>query len=160
MNPSTIAIRVDASTEIGTGHVMRCLTIAEELKKHSVRVIFICRSLLGDWLSVLKDRDFETIILEAGNESWNCDRDASLTVEKLKSQKLSPDWLIIDHYQIGQDWQKTVRPAVKKIMVMDDLADRVHDCDLLLDQNLYANMQVVMPNSFPNLVSAYWVHII
>jgi UDP-2,4-diacetamido-2,4,6-trideoxy-beta-L-altropyranose hydrolase len=146
---TTIAIRVDASSQIGTGHVMRCLTIAEALRQYSVRVIFICRSLLGDWISILQDRGFETIALETDDESWNDDRDAHLTVEQLKDQQLFPDWMIIDHYQIGQDWQKTVRPAVKKIMVMDDLADRSHDCDLLLDQNLYPNYASRYANRVP-----------
>jgi UDP-2,4-diacetamido-2,4,6-trideoxy-beta-L-altropyranose hydrolase len=146
---TTIAIRVDASSQIGTGHVMRCLTIAEALRQYSVRVIFICRSLLGDWISILQARGFETIALETDGESWNNDRDAHLTVEQLKDQQLFPDWLIIDHYQIGQDWQKIVRPAVKKIMVMDDLADRSHDCDLLLDQNLYPNYASRYANRVP-----------
>ncbi len=138
MSNWTIAIRVDASTEIGTGHIMRCLTIADALRKYSVRVIFICRSLLGDWISILHGRGFETIILETGDE-WDGNRDAQLTIKKLESQKLFPDWLIIDHYQIGQDWQKEVRSVVSKIMVIDDLADRIHECDLLLDQNLHPN---------------------
>ncbi len=139
MSNWTIALRVDASTQIGTGHIMRCLTIADSLHRSSVRVIFICRSLLGNWISILQDRGFETIVLETDDELWDGDRDAQLTVEHLKTQQIFPDWLIIDQYQIGQDWQKLVRPAVGKIMVVDDLADRTHDCDLLLDQNLYPN---------------------
>lgn len=140
MNPLTIAIRVDASTQMGTGHIVRCLTIADNLQKYSVRVIFICRILPGDWLSVLKERGFETISLSSDvnrEEAWNSDRDAKLTVENLHQRQLFPNWLIIDHYQIGQDWEIYLRPNVEKIMVIDDLANRLHDCNLLLDQNIY-----------------------
>jgi UDP-2,4-diacetamido-2,4,6-trideoxy-beta-L-altropyranose hydrolase len=49
------------------------------------------------------------------------------------------DWLIVDHYAIDARWERTLRPLCRKLMVIDDLADRVHDCDLLLDQNYYRN---------------------
>lgn len=137
MNSWTIAIRVDASQHIGTGHVVRCLTMAEELKKRSVRVIFICRVLLGDWTLFLKEKGFETISLSTEDELWDSDRDAASTLEGINKHQIFPDWLIIDHYQIGEDWERKIRSAVAKIMVIDDLADRSHDCDLLLDQNLY-----------------------
>jgi UDP-2,4-diacetamido-2,4,6-trideoxy-beta-L-altropyranose hydrolase len=45
-----------------------------------------------------------------------------------------PDWLVVDHYAIGANWESTVRPSVRRIMAIDDLAVRAHDCDLLLDQ--------------------------
>ncbi|MBT4835857.1 MAG: UDP-2,4-diacetamido-2,4,6-trideoxy-beta-L-altropyranose hydrolase, partial [Methylococcales bacterium] len=50
-------------------------------------------------------------------------------------QEIHPDWLIVDHYSLGQIWETKLRPYVRKIMVIDDLANRQHDCDLLLDQN-------------------------
>jgi len=50
------------------------------------------------------------------------------------------DWLIVDHYAIDIRWESIFRPRCGKIMVIDDLADRDHDCDLLLDQNLVADL--------------------
>lgn len=47
-----------------------------------------------------------------------------------------PGWLIMDHYAFDERWQKAVLPAGAKLMVIDDLADRPHVCDLLLDQNM------------------------
>ncbi len=49
------------------------------------------------------------------------------------------DWLIVDHYGIDQHWQSSLRGAVRQIVVIDDLANRHHDCDALLDQNYYHN---------------------
>jgi UDP-2,4-diacetamido-2,4,6-trideoxy-beta-L-altropyranose hydrolase len=45
-------------------------------------------------------------------------------------------WLVVDHYALDQRWERALRPACERLMVIDDLADRAHDCDLLLDQNL------------------------
>ncbi|MBK5931288.1 UDP-2,4-diacetamido-2,4,6-trideoxy-beta-L-altropyranose hydrolase [Halochromatium salexigens] len=47
-----------------------------------------------------------------------------------------PDWLIVDHYALDATWEQRLRPAIVRILVIDDLANRRHDCDLLLDQNL------------------------
>ncbi|RJQ40803.1 MAG: UDP-2,4-diacetamido-2,4,6-trideoxy-beta-L-altropyranose hydrolase, partial [Nitrospiraceae bacterium] len=71
----------------------------------------------------------------------NVDLDAEETCRILSSEQEVPDWLIVDHYSLGEKWERRQRPHVKKIMVIDDLADRSHDCDLLLDQNLYENME-------------------
>lgn len=57
--------------------------------------------------------------------------------------------LIVDHYSIDIEWEQQLRPFIKKVMVIDDVADRKHDCDLLLDQNYYLNME----HRYKNLVS-------
>jgi UDP-2,4-diacetamido-2,4,6-trideoxy-beta-L-altropyranose hydrolase len=59
--------------------------------------------------------------------------DAELTVDAIRAQK--PQWLVVDHYKLSATWENVVRPHVGRILVIDDLADRNHDCDLLLDQN-------------------------
>jgi len=113
-----ILIRADASVTIGSGHVMRCLTIATTFKKLGHEVSFWMEELPGHLI---------TFVMEAG-----------FTVTK---QMQNVDILIVDHYQLGIEWERQMRPFTRKIIVIDDLADRTHDCDLLLDQNVVANYE-------------------
>ncbi len=147
-----IAFRTDASTQIGTGHFMRCLTLADELKKQGAQIRFIGRSLpthLSDMLNA-KGVEYMTLSTDTTQEatdvlahaSWlgtSQAQDAQATINALANQ--SWDWIVVDHYALDQRWESVVRASCKKLMVIDDLADRQHDCDVLLDQNYYADMQ-------------------
>ncbi len=146
MISKSVLIRVDASKLIGSGHVMRCLTLAEELRKEQADVGFITRKHDGDLNNLIQKKGFKLYDLPSDGEfcqknkecykNWlgsTQEVDASGTISILKD--LQPDWLIVDHYAIDETWEQRVRPYVKRIMVIDDLADRKHDCDLLLDQN-------------------------
>jgi len=149
-----IAIRVDASVKIGTGHVMRCLTLAEELKHNKAEVVFICRELPGHMADLIERKGFSVNLLSLPDKKkseidveplshaeWLAvpwEYDARETHQVLEAQKHC-DWLVVDHYAIDEKWEKKQRDVVSKIMVVDDLADRIHDCDLLLDQNFYLN---------------------
>ena len=143
----TIAFRVDASLEIGTGHVMRCLTLAKALRKEGAEAFFISRELPGNMIDHVERNGFSIERLPApdgplperppahapwAGVSWQ--RDAEETDTALKANAL--DWLVVDHYAFDERWEKAVRRNGMQIMVIDDLADRPHDCDLLLDQNL------------------------
>jgi len=143
----TIAFRVDASLEIGTGHVMRCLTLAEALRENGAEVLFISRALPGDMIDRIETRGFSIKRLPKpdgaataappAHASWagvSWQRDAEETDTALKASAL--DWLVVDHYAFDERWEKAVRRNGMQIMVIDDLADRPHDCELLLDQNL------------------------
>ena len=147
-----VVIRTDSSAEISTGHVMRCLTLAEGLAARGDEVMFICRDLPGNVGTVIESRGFElhrlpTVDNDArdrlkGYERWLTvteEEDAAQTVLAIKGQNAVLDWLIVDHYGLGRGWEKVLREQVERIMVIDDLADREHDCDILLDQNLYEN---------------------
>jgi UDP-2,4-diacetamido-2,4,6-trideoxy-beta-L-altropyranose hydrolase len=147
-----IAFRTDASSQIGTGHFMRCLTLADQLKKQGAHIHFICRDLPAHLSEMLKARDMEYIPLSAdviidsidelAHSSWlgtSQTQDAQATVKALASQLW--DWIIVDHYALDERWERAVRANCKKLMVIDDLADRQHDCDVLLDQNFYSDMQ-------------------
>lgn len=151
-----IAFRTDASLQIGTGHVMRCITLAEALRERGAHCRFICRDFLGNLFDRIRQSGFEVFPLPADDHNdldesasdqqatahyhWlgaDYKTDAAQTIASLKDFR--PDWLIVDHYALDRRWQADLRPYCEKIMVIDDLADRLHDCDLLLDQNLIAN---------------------
>lgn len=146
-----VIIRTDASLLIGSGHVMRCLALAEALCDAGASVGFISRSHPGNLNELIRKRGFSLIELPAlettdtlSNNSrgeyakWlgvSQEEDASETIAALHGE-LS-DWLIIDHYALDEQWEQKLRPHVRQIMVLDDLADRRHDCDVLLDQNYF-----------------------
>ncbi|MFJ1258963.1 UDP-2,4-diacetamido-2,4,6-trideoxy-beta-L-altropyranose hydrolase [Cupriavidus sp. CuC1] len=144
-------IRVDASIKIGSGHLMRCLTLANELRAQGVQVEFITREHRGNLVATILTQRFACHILpshsttsreDAAHAAWlGCsqEEDCSDTKEIL-SHSGAVDWLIVDHYAIDAGWETPMRQCARNIMVIDDLADRLHDCDLLLDQNLYANL--------------------
>lgn len=147
-----IIVRVDASVEMGTGHVMRCLTLAGRLKEEGALITFICRELPGNLLAFIESQEFKVHPLPAPkiDESSQRHQSSTLTVDwQLDAQQTAEalaregaiDWLIVDHYALDQKWESLMRPGIGKIMVVDDLADRPHDCDLLLDQNLYENLE-------------------
>jgi UDP-2,4-diacetamido-2,4,6-trideoxy-beta-L-altropyranose hydrolase len=147
-----VIFRVDASLKIGTGHVMRCLTLAQVLKKNSVNVEFICRKHEGNLINKIRLSGFKVYELKLFKEgvvdnklshsSWlgvTQKQDASDCINILKSKKVN--WLIVDHYALDEDWQHKVRLHYEKLMVIDDLADRKHVCDILLDQNFGRQQQ-------------------
>ncbi|MEW5919764.1 MAG: UDP-2,4-diacetamido-2,4,6-trideoxy-beta-L-altropyranose hydrolase [Bacillota bacterium] len=132
---------------------MRCLTLAEELRQNGAVVFFICRELPGHLCSHLEDKHFSVLRLytydvRESHASWlgvSWQQDAEEVSQILRQEFLKKkrriDWLVVDHYALDRRWEEKMRPFVDKIMVIDDLADRSHDCDLLLDQNLYENME-------------------
>lgn len=147
-----IYFRVDASVKIGTGHVIRCMALADEFINNRDEVTFICRELKGNLNNFLNKKGYKAIKLKSDETDKNYtsdfvknkyydwlgvdwEIDAKQTMEVLTANNIEVDWLIIDHYSIDYNWEKEIRKYVKKIMVIDDLAERKHDCDILLDQN-------------------------
>ena len=125
-----IVICADASSQIGTGHIMRCLTLADALRQQQAQIYFLCRILAGDLISYIQQKGYIVYPL--------ADLQPETAIVQL--QKISTiDWLIVDHYSLDQFWETRMRRYVKKIFVIDDLANRLHDCDVLLDQNFYPN---------------------
>ena len=150
-----IVIRVDSSTIIGSGHVMRCLTLADTLREQGTKVIFICRQLPGNMCDFIEGKGYQVWCLPYNIKDFNGNIDenllwlgATLQIDAEQtsqilhriSGKSTIDWLIVDHYSLDRQWEERMRSYVQKIMVIDDLANRYHDCDLLLDQNLYIDM--------------------
>lgn len=135
---SIVAIRTDASALIGTGHVSRCMTLANQLTKLGFQVYFIMRDLPGNMIDLVKRYGYEVLNLDV-NENQNWEDDAVESIQLLKGLKQKPDWLIVDHYQLDDKWESELSDHVAQIMVIDDLANREHKCQILLDQNLYHN---------------------
>jgi UDP-2,4-diacetamido-2,4,6-trideoxy-beta-L-altropyranose hydrolase len=156
-----IVFRVDSSVRIGSGHLMRCRTLAEELKQRGAEVHFICRRHSGNLIELLREtfplHELPPPPVDTQNASdedyaaWlgvSQVQDAADTIAALQGER--PDWLIVDHYSLDKSWETALRPHIGRIMVIDDLANRAHDCDLLLDQNLYADMETRYTDLVPS----------
>ena len=144
-------IRADASEQIGSGHLMRCLTLADRMRREGTEVHFICRDLVGNLNHLVREQGFPLHVLPrhaddpslSGYAAWLTvaqEMDARETGEVLCT--LAPIMrLVVDSYALDEVWERIVRPLVGEIFVIDDLANRKHDCDMLLDQNFYRAMQ-------------------
>ena len=157
-----IAFRVDASLEIGSGHLMRCLTLADALRAEGASCYFICREHPGNFLELVRQHRFGLIMLPVGptdfqpnidhgealpvHAPWlGCDwqTDAEQTRSAIETLKL--DWLVVDHYAIDARWEQAQEGVYQRLMVVDDLADRPHACDLLLDQTFGRTKEAYKP---------------
>jgi UDP-2,4-diacetamido-2,4,6-trideoxy-beta-L-altropyranose hydrolase len=134
-----IAFRTDASIEIGTGHMMRCLTLAEELRDKGADPAFISRELSGHLCDMAEKKGYRVFRLPGTGADWQ--QDAQETSQAIVKGGGPVSWLIVDHYGIGRNWEKQLQPLAHRVMVIDDLADRPHDCDVLLDQNLHQDAE-------------------
>jgi UDP-2,4-diacetamido-2,4,6-trideoxy-beta-L-altropyranose hydrolase len=114
-----VLFRADASTEIGTGHVVRCLTLADCLRRRGAEVTFVTEDLPGNIDAQIRSGGFN--------------------VQRRVAEDC--DWLVVDHYALGASYEREQKAFAGKVFVIDDLANRPHDCDLLLDQNLVSNME-------------------
>lgn len=125
-----VAFRADGGRSIGSGHLMRCLALAQALRERAVEVDFICAAHAGFAQELITDAGFPLHRLPVAEEG----EDAKLSADICLAIK--PDWLVLDHYGLGQKWEHELHRVVPRIMVIEDVADRVHEADLLLDQNL------------------------
>jgi UDP-2,4-diacetamido-2,4,6-trideoxy-beta-L-altropyranose hydrolase len=147
-------VRVDASIQIGTGHVHRCLTLAQELKRSGFQVLFVCRRHEGNLCEYIRSQGFDVSPLpqptahdaasvDMSDEysrwlgvEWNLDADQTASA----ITGIIADLIVVDHYALDHRWESRVRKLARRIMVIDDLANRRHDCDVLVDQNLFPDM--------------------
>jgi len=140
--------RADASLEIGTGHILRCLTLADALRASGSECFFVARDHIGNLHELVEARGYPLLRLGEGDSvkvrgstggyaQWlgvDPMRDADDTRDQLSG--LSVDLLVVDHYGLDARWERSLRPICKRIMAVDDLANREHAVDVLLDQNL------------------------
>ena len=149
-----VTLRTDASLDIGSGHVMRCLTLADVLTAQGAECRFICREHPGHMIEHIHNKGYRVDILPICTEITGQEGKSAYASESFYAQWLGcpweedalqtkavfseqiPDWLIVDHYALDKRWEMSLQGCYKKLMVIDDLANRPHVCNLLLDQNL------------------------
>lgn len=147
MTSQRFVIRVDASLAIGTGHVMRSIVLAEYLRSHGGQVVFLSRELPGNLIGRIAAAGFLVEALPSpdgpveafsatGYEAWlglpwadDADQCAAIL------GRWAPDWLIVDHYAIDRRWQEGLADRFDRLLVLDDLANRPHVADALLEQS-------------------------
>ena len=123
--------RADASPGIGTGHIVRCRTLAEELQRRGWRVSLASRDLPPELARSIRGSEMELIELDA-----ETDLDAEHAV--IADQIVRPVTLaVVDHYGIGVDWQRAAGVWAERIIAIDDLADRFQAVDLVLNQRIW-----------------------
>lgn len=132
-----IAFRVDASVQMGTGHLMRCMTLAQELQQRGVQVRFICSDHPGNLNEWLQSKGLTVSVISQASAT-DVAADAKQTISALNADR--PDWIVVDHYGLDIEWERMLRPFVDRILVIDDHTGRYHECDALLDQNYGADV--------------------
>ncbi|MEL6529453.1 MAG: UDP-2,4-diacetamido-2,4,6-trideoxy-beta-L-altropyranose hydrolase [Pseudomonadota bacterium] len=158
-----IAIRVDASAQIGTGHVKRSLSLAAALRELQADVRFVTRTLGVDSVGLIAAEGFENTILlpppgsvftpdpAVPHSEWaevSLDRDVKETVEALTD--FHPDWVVLDSYAFDHRWHEAIRDALDcGIAQIDDLADRGLACDLLIDHTFAEDHQAKYKSHLP-----------
>lgn len=159
VNGITVVFRVDASLAIGSGHVMRCLSLADGLRAEGAKCHFICRGHAGNLKEVILGRGYDVHLIVLNEDSAIIDStvrppyldwlgttqilDAEECSELLED--LKPDWVIVDHYALDIVWEVEVKINGRRLMVIDDLADRTHISDILLDQTFGRSVESYKP---------------
>ena len=157
-SPLRVLIRTDASSSVGTGHLVRCLNLAAELRLAGAEVIVACAEISTACEAICQARSFHATPL-SGSRKRSAYRpgkrmaeaeqveDADLCARLASGRPF--DWAIVDHYGLDASWERQMRRASRQVMAIDDLADRAHDCDLLLDQNLREDGGQAYDSSLP-----------
>ena len=124
-------IRADASPSIGGGHIMRCLALAEALCAEGWTVTFAVSEETIQTVPALHREGHNCVLLS--------DTKASSAFREAVPDNF--DLLVVDHYGLDATYETDCRPCVRNILVIDDLANRNHDCDVLIDPTLGRNVQ-------------------
>ncbi|KQL48733.1 hypothetical protein AN963_02735 [Brevibacillus choshinensis] len=138
-----IAFRVDAGYELGAGHVIRCVTIADELKSRGHSIIFISRENPGHYCEYIQKNGYfvHRLLSVTSSEAHSLEEinamDAQSTINIIKGENI--DWIVVDHYQLDASWGQEMRPFVKRILIIDELANRSLEGDILVNQDLLEN---------------------
>lgn len=151
-----IAIRADAAVALGSGHVMRCLALADWLQVQKAEVSFLCSDIPAPLEQIVRERGHGLTRLPGSpgvptETAWPLQAqcaDAHACAQALHGSQ-PWDWLIVDHYGLGLAWETAMRPVTRRLLVIDDLA-RAHDCDVLLDVNYFEHAQARYHSQVPS----------
>ena len=134
-NQKKLLIRADASAEIGTGHVMRCIALAEAWQDTIGEVFFVSSfntQALEDRLKIKGIR-----IRHINNQAGTCS-DAEETSQI--AHQCGADWIVVDGYHFGAEYQKTIKDTGLSLLIIDDYGHADHYyADIVLNQNIYAD---------------------
>ena len=142
---------------------MRCLVLADAIRHQGGDAVFVCREHDGHLCDLIEELGFAVSRLPAPKAEYQANNtlrnaawlgvpwqeDAEQTRVAIEPEGGNPDWLVVDHYALDERWESALRASVGRIMVIDDLADRRHNCELLLDQNLVAQMHTRYADKVP-----------
>ena len=162
MRQKNLFIRADSGFEIGIGHIMRCFALAEILKDMDFDVNFISKKLNENIYNFIVKKGYKVHIIPDNNQnkkhnlfSTNITNKKIIKNDAIETTKIiiknndKPSWVLVDHRDLDIQWETILRECVERIIVIDDLANKKHDCDLLIDQNLYEEMDKRYINLVP-----------
>jgi UDP-2,4-diacetamido-2,4,6-trideoxy-beta-L-altropyranose hydrolase len=136
MTKHTLLIRADANKHIGTGHVMRCLALAEAWQDAGGEVCFVSACDAPALEVRLKKEGFQILHI---NQDAGTLGDANETARIAHEHRA--DWIIVDGYHFGAGYQKTIKDSGLSLLVIDDYGHSDHYyADIVLNQNIYADM--------------------
>lgn len=144
LSRARVLIRVDAGMGIGYGHLNRCLALARCLTTRGVSVTFATRGHAPQNLRRIREVGAEYIQLPdpvsdelADGPVWDAERQRRDAQASLGGSHPKWDAVVVDHYRLDCHWERVARSSAARIVVIDDLANRLHDADVLVDHNWY-----------------------
>lgn len=143
---------MDSGTNIGIGHVMRCLALVENMKKRFNNVLFISNQIPGNLSSFIENKGYRVYNIQGYTHieekklhpksiKKRIENDVIQCIKIINNYRNDENWVLVDHYGIDHNWENKIYDHIKKMIVIDDLANRKHNCDVLIDQNFYKNME-------------------
>lgn len=131
----TLIIRADANTRIGTGHLMRCLALAQAWQDHGGKAVFITACNSPALKQRLWNEGFDVVELQCAHPD-PADLKTAMNVLAVHPGA----WLVLDGYQFDSTYQRLVKEAGHQLLVIDDMAhlDRYY-ADIVLNQNIHAH---------------------
>lgn len=132
-----ILFRTDSSNKIGSGHILRCITLAKSFRDQKHHVSFISKNLDGNLNSLIVNNNFK--LYDLNHKAFNEINDAEECIQIINEYQLNFDIIIIDHYQISENWENKLKPYSNHLVLFQDYPNLKHDVDYVIDQNLSAN---------------------